>query len=638
MKKLVCVILAMMLLCGVACAQDKLTDGVYQAQTQGKIGPVEVEVTVDNGAIAGVRVVNHTETQGMFEKAFAEIPAQIVAHQTVNVDVVSGSTISSQALLDGVKACIEQADGKVEDYMTAIEKTVSTEVKELSTQVVVVGAGASGLSAALQAQQSGLKVVVVEKNSSTAQSASNLAAGLMALGTKLQEQVGILPNTYGEDVNSWDDVVDSVFTYWTNQMSWRVNQKMVYQYLSMSGETIDWMMDNGLQFITVMNLQDGSGWYHEHAKNYHLLGKGKYSVYAEPMLENLVKNGGEVYYNTKAEKLITDETGAVTGVTCVQTDGTTLNINADAVILCSGGFGSDTDYVFNELKFNGTLEGAGNAGTGDGMRMAWAVGAQKYKEDALLVHHLFTTEPNTDLSDLGNKINCILNYVPSFLNLNPVGTRYRNEESVFCGVEASETTSSQGYGWNVFTQSMVDTLVSEGVKGLGMENGMNWVPLSFGYQPKGDECWTELPTVLERMEKKGVMVKADTLEELAQKTGMEPDIMMKNIEEYNAACALGKDVIFKKNPAYLVALEEGPYYAMKTVTRYITSVGGLKVDERMSVLDMQEREIPGLYAAGCDAAGVIYGDAYVDIEGAGFGFAFVSGRIAAMSVAEELAQ
>lgn len=636
MKKLAAILMMLALCFTMAAAVAELNDGTYQAVTQGKIGPVTVEVKVEQGALASVQVVNHSETTGLFEEAFEKLPAQIVENQTVNVDVITGSTISSSALIDGVKDCIVQAGGNTENFMTAVEKTLSTEVIDCNTQIVVIGAGASGLAAAVEAQELGAQVIVLEKNSSTAQSTSNLAAGQMAIGSRAQENLGIKPIDYDPEIPDWNAQVDAIFDYWTEQMSWRVNQKLVYNYLAMSGETATWLMDHGFEYITVAPLMPSKRWYHTNTNNYHLLGKGKYSVYAEPMLAKFEENGGKVYFNTKAEQLVADENGKVCGVKAVMSDGTTLNIAADAVILCSGGFGSDLDYVYNEIGFIGAFEGAGAAGTGDGMRMAWEVGAQKYKEDALLVHHLFTTESYTDLTDFGNKINCILNYVPSFIHLNPVGTRYNNEAGVKCGVEASEATNGQLYAWNVFTQDMVDALVSEGTKALGLPNGLNWVPLSFGYQPKGDELWTELPEVLSRMEAEGVMVKADTLEELAAKTGMHQDILEKNIEEYNLCCANGEDKIYKKDAEYLVALEKGPYYAMKLKTRYITSVGGLKIDENMSVLDDNEREIEGLYAAGCDAAAVIYGDAYVDIDGAGFGWAFTSGRMAAQSVVEDL--
>lgn len=636
MKKLAAILMALMLCFTMASAVAELNDGTYQAVTQGKIGPVTVEVKVEQGALAAVQVVSHSETTGLFEEAFEKLPAQIVENQTVNVDVISGSTVSSTALIDGVKDCIAQAGGIVENFMTAVEKTLSTEVIDCNTQIVVIGAGASGLTAAVEAQELGAQVIVLEKNSSTAQSTSNLAAGLMAIGSRAQENQGVVPVDYDPELKDWNDVVDAVFDYWTEQMSWHVNQKVVYNYLAMSGETTTWLMDHGFEFIRVMPLMPSNRWYHTNTNNHHLMGKGKYSVFAEPMFTKFEENGGKVYYNTKAEQLVTDENGKVCGVKAVMTDGTTLNIAADAVILCSGGFGSDLDYVYNELGFNGAFEGAGAAGMGDGMRMAWEIGAQKYKEDALLVHHLFTTESYTDLTDFGNKMNCILNYIPSFVHLNPVGTRYSNEDGVKCGVEASEATYGQAYAWNVFTQDMADALVNEGTNALGLPNGLNWVPLSFGYQPKGDELWTELPEVLTRMENEGVMVKADTLEELAAKTGMDYDILTKNIEEYNACCKAGEDKIFKKDPACLVALEKGPYYAMQLKTRYISSIGGLKIDENMSVLDENEREIEGLYAAGCDAAAVIYGDAYVDIDGAGFGWAFTSGRMAAQAAVEDI--
>ena len=181
MKKLASILMALVLCFTMAAAVAELNDGTYQAVTQGKIGPVTVEVKVENGALAAVQVISHSETTGLFEEAFEKLPAQIVENQTVNVDVISGSTVSSTALIDGVKDCIAQAGGNADDFMTAVEKTLSTEVIDCNTQIVVIGAGASGLTAAVEAQELGAQVIVLEKNSSTAQSTSNLAAGLMAI-------------------------------------------------------------------------------------------------------------------------------------------------------------------------------------------------------------------------------------------------------------------------------------------------------------------------------------------------------------------------------------------------------------------------------------------------------------------------
>ena len=200
MKKLAAVLMALVLCCSVACAAAALTDGTYQAVTQGKIGPVTVEVKVEQGALASVQVISHSETTGLFEEAFEKLPAQIVENQTVNVDAISGSTVSSNALIDGVKDCIAQAGGNADDYMTAVEKTLSTEVIDCNTQIVVIGSGASGLSAAVEAQELGAQVIVLEKNSSTAQSTSNLAAGQMAIGSRAQENLGINPVDYDPDI------------------------------------------------------------------------------------------------------------------------------------------------------------------------------------------------------------------------------------------------------------------------------------------------------------------------------------------------------------------------------------------------------------------------------------------------------
>lgn len=635
--RLAAILLLVLALCVPAFAQAEVADGVFTGTGEGRVGPIAVEVAFEGGAIKSVTIGENQETEAIAQPVFDKVPQQIVENQSVVVDAMAGATMTLEGVVAAVKDCIVQAGGDVADFEKAAEVELSTEVKNVETDVLVIGAGASGMSAAIQAQESGVaNVMLIEKNDSPAGSASNLAVTMMAIASDYQESLGASYNSLNPEMGSWDELKTELLNYWVRQMSWKVNARIIRNYIDLSGDTVDWLIAHGFEYMKVEPQMTSNHWYHENVNGTHWLGKGKYAGFATAALEDFAAKGGEVCYNTTATKLIQDENGNVVGAEAVQKDGTTLIISAKAVILCSGGFGSNREWVTEKVGYDGPLEGAPNAGDGSGMTMAYEVGAQAYNENLILIHHLFSTEADTDLSDFGNKMNAIINYIQSFVHLNPNGSRFRNEFDIECGVAAAEGAVAQGYYWNVFTQDKVDALVNEGIQGLNMSS--MHVPLSFGYHPTPDEKWTELPTVLERMEAKGVLVKADTLEELAEKTGMNYDILVDNMNDYNAACEAGNDVVFQKDAKYMLKMEEGPYYATKVVTRYLTSLGGLKINENMQILDTNEQAIEGLYAAGLDAAGVLYGDAYVDVDGAGFGWAYNSGRMAAMEVAEKLSK
>lgn len=630
-------LMLMLALCIPALAQGEVADGVFTGSGEGRNGAISVEVTFEGGAIQSVVIGENKETETIAQPVFDKVPQEIVERQSIAVDAMAGATMTLNGVIDGVKHCIEQAGGNPADFEKAAETALSTEVRNVETDVLVIGAGASGMSAAIQAQESGVEhVMLTEKNDSPAGSASNLAVTMMGINSAYQSSLGIGPDSLNPEHTSWEELKTELLNYWVRQMSWKVNARIIRNYIDLSGDTVDWLIAHGFEYMKVEPQMTSNHWYHENVNGTHWLGKGKYAGFATAALDNFAAQGGEVLYNTTATELIQNESGDVIGAKAVQKDGTTLVISAKAVILCTGGFGSNRDWVINKVGYTGPLEGAPNAGDGSGMLMAYEAGAQAYNEDLILIHHLYSTPADTDLSDFGNKMNAILNYIQSFVHLNPNGTRFRNEFDIECGVAAAEGAVAQGYYWNVFTQDKVDTLINEGIQGLNM-NSMH-VPLSFGYHPTPDEKWTELPIVLERMEANGVMVKADTLEELAEKTGMNYDILADNLADYNAACEAGVDLLYQKDAKYLLPMQEGPYYAMKVVTRYLTSLGGLKINENMQILDENEQAIEGLYAAGVDAAGVLYGDAYVDIDGAGFGWAFNSGRMAAMEAARKLSE
>ena len=358
MKKILSLILclAMLSLSGIATAEG-LTDGTYAAASMGKNGDVNVSVTIEGGIITGVEVGEHMDDLEVCQAAIDTIPGAIVDSQSVAVDVVAGATLTSTAIIEAVKLCIEQAGGSAEDYMTAVEKAPA-EAEEYEADVVVVGAGASGAPAALSAIQSGASVIVVEKAGMVGGSGM-MSMGMGAVGSSLQE-------------GKADFTVSQWLTDWLKQQNYMVSAPMIYKYISQSGDTVDWLVENGADITFLGHAQEALA--DNPIATYHTWGDGGYGAVAQTLIGKVEEAGGTVLLQTAGKEVLM-ENGAVAGLRAEKSDGTPVVIKARAVILCTGGYGADADAMVALLgqKVNGINTGAQ---TGDGIAMGQAVGAQ----------------------------------------------------------------------------------------------------------------------------------------------------------------------------------------------------------------------------------------------------------------------
>ena len=170
MKRLMALVLSTLLLLTTAigaASAEGLTPGTYTQTVAGRNGDLEVQVTFDDNGIADVKVTNHQETQGVADAALEKIPAQVVEYQSVQIDAVTGATITSNAILEAVIGCIEQAGGKLADFDKAVEKKAGEDI-EITADVVIIGAGGAGLAAAASAGANGASVIVLEKGAADA--------------------------------------------------------------------------------------------------------------------------------------------------------------------------------------------------------------------------------------------------------------------------------------------------------------------------------------------------------------------------------------------------------------------------------------------------------------------------------------
>lgn len=596
--------------------------GTYTSEQMGHNDVVIIEATFSDNAITEVKVAQHAETPGICEKPIEEIPAAIVANQSLAVDTVTGATVISQAILDGVADCAQQAGGDVEALKSAAvaptEKNGQDE--ELTTDVLVIGGGASGSSAALTALQAGAQVVLLEKTS-TPVGAGTAGASIFAAGSRLQKADG---NEVSEE---W------LYDQYMKTSNYQANGALVRSVIRRSGETVDWLLDNGVNLTNLpAGMQSGS-------LEMEKLNPATANAYVDGGIvainhlhDEIRKAGGKVLYETPAHELLTDG-GKVVGAVAQKADGGKLTVKAKSVVIATGGFTNNPEMLaeyFPNHDF-GRSDVVGGA-EGDGLRMAWAAGAGKTG----VVAQCYGINPATPLGYIDPLRMPLLS---GALFVNNQGTRFCNEFTLNEATAGSNVKRSMPNEelYCIFDQNLVETVAQKGIIGLTPDLGKTYEGVDKSYVEVGwpsnsleNAAMVSTPNDLsghiDEMVAAGFIVKADTIGELAEK--MEMPKLVSNVERYNELCAKGVDEDFFKDAEYMDAVNKGPFYAVGwDYVNFIGTLGGVTVDETLQATTQAGDPIENLWVVGLDAGGM-YGNSYVYFEGGTLGFAYISGRIA----------
>jgi len=466
-------------------------------------------------------------------------------------------------------------------------------MKQLEADIVIIAAGPTGLAAAITTGEGGARVIAFEKSSLTGGSA-NMGNGLFAVESRLQ-RLKQSPLTREEAFKIHMD-----FTHW------RVDARLVKTYIDKSAETIDWLEQMGVEFYDLAS--------HGHGMNYtwHLIkeasrrpGFGAAATMMQIMTERAKELGVQILLKTPAKEIIKKE-GRIVGAVAEDRSGETIRAKAKAVIIATGGYGGGTP------GFPGLV--------GDGIRMAKELGA--------VVTEKATPVPNLPHAST-SAVNSALNQPNLMVNL--LGERFMNEEIMVANLFGRNAIARQKKGCAVI-------IFDETTKNYYVEKGFDFVtgygvaqmsPLS-----KATDFDSELKQILDRGSDRIFM--ADSLEELADKTGVNPNALQKTVDEYNHACETGRDEIFNKNPRYLRPVKQPRFYASKIIGGAPGVLWeGIRINYKTEVLTEDFEVIPGLYAAGTDAACNIYYDTYPNVlPGNGMSFAINSGRIAGENALE----
>ena len=573
------------------------------ATKQGIGGDVEVQVVADATTIYSVEVLTQNETPGIGSIAVEQLPAAIVAANTFDIDGVSGATITSTAIRDAVKEALESAGFDPAAYVAGAaaaapaEEAVPEDVV-YDVDVVVVGAGGAGMTAAITASDEGKTVLVLESQAMVGGNSVRSTGGMNAGTTEWQQA-----NEFGESAGV-ESTLAKVANYADNERiqelgaivaeQWAAYQEnpegyfdsvelfqldtligggamndpaLVKTLVENSESAIAWMDQLDPEFVLHNVAQFGGA----SVKRIHrpvdadgkVLSVGAYVV---PLLQqNLEKRGVEVLLNTTATEILTED-GTAVGVLAETADGAKVTVNAKAVVIASGGFGANNDMIASiRPELDGFITTNAPGIQGQGIRMAQAIGADTVDLEQIQLHPTVHVEGSSAvlITEGLRGDGAIL--------VNQEGERFFDEDSTRDKVSAAEFEQTGGYAWLIVDSRMSDA--SNVIQGY----------ITKGYAETGD-----------------------TYEALAEAIGAPADVFAATMEQWNACVAAKEDADFGR-VSFANPLDQAPYYAIKVQPGIHHTMGGVKINSNAQVINTEGNVIEGLFAAG-EVTGGVHGN------------------------------
>ena len=488
--------------------------------------------------------------------------------------------------------------------------TLKEPTQTMDCDVVVAGLGASGLFAAYGAASKGAKVIAVDSAPSMAGTTNTRTSAAFAVGSKLQA-VAPEPLTIEEFMN-----------YVNTGTNYQSNNKVLRNVIEASGRAVDVLVDAGMPFNVDFSNSKRSD---------PMMGRGGclYGPVGDERAEYFQKvaddAGVECLYSTDAEALITDGNGAVVGLQCVQGN-EVIDINAKAVILCTGGFLGSPEETAKHFAGAKIVNMGNQLNTGAGIRAAQAAGAQLGKCFSISMNEyggandkatpMYSFRPPSGTNEAMR--------LPVFggLLVDSQGNRFVNEgvmceKTMFC----CEPLVRESYHYALCDETFMKRWESEPLPNFLGDARMQGM--------FADVTAADVRDQFEKAVSEGWAAKADTLAELAEAFDL-PDLEA-TVAEYNGYCKAGRDEQFFKDPKYLAAVTEPPFYIIESMPAGWLSLGGIKCDGKCRAIDADNKPVPGLYVAGADAD--LYTSPYY-AAGSANGFAVGSGLVAGETAGE----
>ena len=621
MKKLTALLAsATMALSLVGCSAGKTYTG--EAYGHDKENPVKVTLTIKDKTITKVEVDASHETNGIGSKAAETMPGAIVAANSLEVDGVSGATQTSKAIIEAATAALKQAGLEPSDLVSKNTSTTKAKDIEETVDVVVVGAGGAGMTAAITATDAGKKVIVVESQPIAGGNSVRSTGGMNAAKTPYQDknefkEAAGVEKTLATAAEKFADNATITALAATVKSQWdayqanpqgyfdsvelmeldtliggkgKNNPELVKALAENSADAIEWLASIGAEVKNVGAFGGAS------VKRIHrpVNADGKVTAvgaYIVPILEkNLQDRNVQFLFDTTANEIIMKD-GKAVGIKATGKDGNKVTINAKSVVIATGGFGANAEMVEKykpELKGFATTNAEG--AQGQGIDMATAVGAATVDMDQIQIH------PTVHIEEDGNAhlITEGLRGDGAIL-VNAEGKRFYDEVSTRDKVSAAIIAQPEKSAWLVVDQSMVDK-----------------------------------SAVIAGYIKSGYTVTGATYEELAKAMGVDETTFVSTMNTWNQAVEAKSDAEFNRT-SFANPLTTAPYYAIKITPAVHHTMGGIAINPKAEVLNEKGEAISGLFAAGEVTGGVhganrLGGNAVADFT--------VFGRIAGQSAAD----
>ncbi len=473
-------------------------------------------------------------------------------------------------------------------------------IDSLETEVVIAGAGVSGLIAGLASAESGLRTILFEKGKEPGGTLSipGGSAGFFAVESRMQRQRYMTLTR------------DEAFKMIMEYSHWKANAPLARVFVDKSANTIEWLEHHGVEFTdySPMGMFPGSQYTQHYVK-------GGGAKFRQILLEKIREMGANIFLETPVKKILMDE-DRVTGVIVEDKSGKKLEVKSKAVIIATGGYANNKEMIkkYTGFDLGRDLFVVREAGlTGDGLQIAWEAGASQEGLGVLILN--FTIQgPGISGTPLD-----IIKRQP-YLLINIHGKRFC-DETVLTNWPFGGNAISRQKDRTVFL--IFDENTKKYMEEEGLDHGTVTTLLPSTKLVNFD---TYVRNAIDKGNK-NVFI-AYSLVELANKIGVNPSTLQDTVNQYNKFCEKGHDDLFAKNPKFLHPVREPKFYAFRMVPFFLATVGGIKINEKTEVLTKDERVIPGLYAIGNDSV-ALYGDTYdLWLPATALGFAINSGRIA----------
>ncbi len=599
MKKLLAVIVAMAMLLGcVSAMAETATDTTLTSGTatiKGFGGDITVTVILDGENIKDVVIDGPGETAGIGQKIIDEWPLAFVEYNGI-VDTYTGATfagITRAAVIEAMRQALQNAGVNPDDYMRTMEKDEAAGDVTIETDIVIVGAGGAGMTAALTASDAGRSVLLIESQPAVGGNSVKSTGGMNAAKTVYQdandfaESAGIEKTLKAAEAYADNEAITALAATVREQWeAWQADPKgyfdstelfaldtiiggkglndpgLVNTLVNNSAAAIDYLDSIGIHLNNVAAFGGAS------VKRIHrpVNDEGKVvsvGAYTVPLLEKAVaaRDNLALMTNLTATKLLVDENGAVCGLEAATQDGYTVTVKAKAVILATGGFGANLDMVVQykpDLAGFMTTNAAGIQG--QGILMAMEIGAATVDMEQIQIHPTVQAETASLITEGLRGDGAIL--------VNANGERFIDEVGTRDVVSAAEIAQPDSFSWLVVDQKMVDA-----------------------------------SSVIQGYITRGLMLQGDSYEALAAELGIPADAFAATMEKWNGYVADKNDPDFGRT-SFAAPLDTAPFYAVKVTAGIHHTMGGLKIDSQTRVLNTEGQIIPGLFAAGEVTGGV----------------------------------